>query len=53
MLWIIVDSNNYWLYYGRSSFEEALEEAKLATEYDPEATLYVFSVDSEIVIAPD
>jgi len=53
MFWIIVDANNEWLYGGRAELEEAIEEAKLADAYDPEATLYVFSVDSEIVIAPD
>ena len=48
-LFIVVDSNNQWLWYGRASdFVEALECAKDASEYDSEATtIYCFEVVNE------
>jgi len=53
MLWIVVDSNNQWLYYGRGSCDEAIEAAQNATKYDPDAMLYAFTINTEVVIEPE
>lgn len=46
---IVVDSNNHWLVSGEfESKEKAIEEAKEATDYDPEAELIVYEVLEEL-----
>ena len=52
-LWIVVDDANNWLWYGRGTQADAVEGAKEATHYKPEAALYLYAVSAEIVIEPE
>jgi len=51
-LWIVVDDDNNWLWYGRGNQKDAIAGAKEADAYTPEATLYLYAVSAEIVIEP-
>ena len=52
-LWIVVDDENQWLWYGNGSQMDAIAGAKEATHYDPESTLYLYAVSAEIVVEPE
>jgi len=46
---VVLDEFNHWLFYGEvETKEDAIEQAKLCDEYDPEATLYVFEIKREL-----
>lgn len=46
---VVVDDNNYWLFYGDvESREEAIEQAKECDAFDPEAEVYVYEVKGEL-----
>lgn len=51
-LWVVVDGDNNWLWYGRGSQKDAIAGAKSATAYSPESTLYLYAVSAEIVLEP-
>jgi len=52
-LWVVMDGENHWLWYGRGSQKDAVAGAKGAGAYTPEATLFLYAVAMEIVIEPD
>lgn len=52
-LYIVVDSANRWLYYGRGTLEQVTARAKNSTDYDPNNRLYIYAVSSETVIEPE
>jgi len=46
---VVVDDNNYWLFYGDvESREEAIEQAKECDAFDPDAEIYVYEVKGEL-----
>jgi len=51
-LWIVVDGQNHWLWYGRGTQNTAIAGAKEAGDYSPIAALYLYAVATEIVIEP-
>ena len=51
-LWVVIDDENHWLYYGRDTIAGVIAGAKKAADYTPEATLYLYAIATEIVIEP-
>ena len=59
-MWVIVDSNNQRLYYGKMVKEEGevlydtvKRLAQQATTYDSQATLYAYKISREFVVGND
>jgi hypothetical protein len=49
-LYVVVDSNNQWLYTGECKTpQEALEQAKFAGAYDKEAEIIVYEAKEVLV----
>jgi len=46
---VVVDDNNYWLFYGDvESREEAIEQAKECDAFDPDTEIRVYEVKGEL-----
>lgn len=51
-LWIVTDEDNHWLWHGRGTQQDAVAGAQEASDFDPDSTLYLYAVATQIVLNP-